>query len=211
MDPAPSGRANNAGRGAPLNATERDLAAAWNACAKLLSLAFEIIMADQDITLRLARASEAPVIAAMSRDLIETGLGWSWDSERVARAIRARDTTALVACDRMRVAGFAIMHFGDEHAHLNLLAVRPSHQRQGIGRCMVNWLIESALVAGIATVTLELRTANTAARRFYQSLGFADATHIPGYYRGRETALRTSRALRQLNIELPRWSMPSQG
>lgn len=168
-------------------------------------------MAYENIPLRLARLTEAPVIAAMSRDLIETGLGWSWDSERVARAIRGRDTAVLIACDRMRVAGFAIMYFGDEHAHLNLLAVRPSHQRRGIGTCMVNWLIDSALVAGIATVTLELRAANTAARRFYQSLGFADATHIPGYYQGRETALRMTRTLRQPNLELPRWSMPSKG
>lgn len=168
-------------------------------------------MADENITLRLARLNEALVIAAMSRDLIETGLGWSWDSERVARTLRARDTIVLVACERMRIAGFAIMHFGDEHAHLNLLAVAPSHQRRGIGRCMVNWLFESALVAGIATVTLELRASNTAARRFYESLGFASAAHIPGYYRGRETALRMTRALRRPNLQLPRWSMPSKG
>ncbi|MBI4290185.1 MAG: GNAT family N-acetyltransferase [Betaproteobacteria bacterium] len=168
-------------------------------------------MADENITLRLARLNEAPVIAAMSRDLIETGLGWSWDSERVSRAIRSRDTAVLVACDRMRVAAFAIMYFGDEHAHLNLLAVRTSHQRRGIGKRMVNWLIESALTAGIATVTLELRAANAGARRFYQTLGFTDAAQIPGYYRGRETALRMSRTLRRANIELPRWSMPSKG
>ncbi len=168
-------------------------------------------MVDENITLRLARLNEAPVIAAMSRDLIETGLGWSWDSERVGRAIRSRDTAVLVACERTRVAAFAIMYFGDEHAHLNLLAVRPAYQRRGIGRRMVDWLIESALVAGIAVVTLELRAANASARLFYQSLGFADAAQIPGYYRGGETALRMTRALRRPNLELPRWSMPSKG
>ncbi|MBI2319309.1 MAG: GNAT family N-acetyltransferase [Betaproteobacteria bacterium] len=168
-------------------------------------------MAAIDITLRLARTAEAPAIAAMSRDLIEAGLGWSWESARVARAIRDRDTLVLIACDRARMVGFAIMQFGDEQAHLNLLAVRPSHQRLGIGRRMVGWLLESALVAGIATVTLELRAANTAARRFYQALGFAESAYIPGYYRGREMALRMTRELRRPNLQLPRWSMPSKG
>jgi len=163
------------------------------------------------LTLRLARLTDAPVIAGMSRDLIETGLGWSWGPERVARGIRNPDTSVLIAASGPQAVGFAIMHFGDDHAHLNLLAVRPAHQRLGVGRQLVDWLIESALVAGIASVSLELRDANTTARRFYQALGFAEAASIPGYYRGRETALRMVRELRRAGQALPRWSMPFKG
>ncbi len=36
----------------------------------------------------------------MSRDLIESGLGWSWGPERVARSIANKDTFTLLACDR---------------------------------------------------------------------------------------------------------------
>ena len=161
--------------------------------------------------LRLAHLGDAPVIATMSRDLIETGLGWSWGPERVARGIRNPDTVVLIAADGRHAIGFAIMHFGDDHSHLNLLAVRPAQQHRGIGRQLVEWLIESARVAGIASVSLELREANTAARRFYQGLGFAESASIPGYYRGRETALRMVRVLRHAGQELPRWSMPFKG
>jgi ribosomal-protein-alanine N-acetyltransferase len=100
------------------------------------------------------------------------------------------------------------MHFGDEHAHLNLLAVRASHQRLGIGRRMVEWLIESARVAGIATVHLELRAANYVARSFYKALGFTESAYIPGYYRGREMALRMVRVLRSPDMPLPVWPVP---
>src|SRR3977135_2160233 len=120
----------------------------------------------KNITLRPARPADAAKIAAMSRDLIETGLGWSWGPDSVARSIANKDTFTLLACDRDRVIAFAIMYFGDEHAHLNLLAVRPSHQRLGIGRHMVEWLTESAYAAGIATIHLELRAANYTARGF---------------------------------------------
>ncbi len=148
-------------------------------------------------TLRLASPSDAYVIALMSRELIEAGLsGWTWDPQRVARAIRARDTVVLAAAQNPLV-GFAIMNFGDASAHLSLLAVKPTHHRCGIGRRMMAWLEESALVAGIATINLELRTTNSAAREFYRALGFRETTRIPGYYQGVETALRMSRDIRR--------------
>ena len=162
----------------------------------------------KDITLRPGRPADAGRIAAMSRDLIETGLGWSWGPDRVARSIANKDTSTLLACERDRVVAFAIMYFGEEHAHLNLLAVRASHQRLGIGKHMVGWLIESAYAAGIATIHLELRAANTAARAFYRSLGFTESAYIPGYYRGREMALRMVRVLRRPGAPLPAWSAP---
>ncbi len=147
---------------------------------------------------RLARPPDAYPIALMSRELIETGLsGWSWDPQRVARSIQARDTIVLVAAVQNPVVGFAIMSFGDTQAHLSLFAVRPSHRRCGIGRQMMAWLEESALVAGIATVNLELRASNHAARDFYRVLGFKEAAYVPGYYRGVETALRMSRDIRR--------------
>lgn len=165
-------------------------------------------MTQDSVTLRLARLSDAKFIATMSRDLIESGLGWTWNAERVAKSIRDRDTVTLIAVDRDRIVAFAIMHFGDEAAHLALLAVRPTHQRQGIGKRMVQWLTESALVAGIATIQLELRASNYIARRFYRSLAYSETAYIPGYYRGRETALRMLRILREPNAPLPEWPVP---
>jgi len=88
------------------------------------------------------------------------------------------------------------MEFGDERAHLVLLAVRPAHRRLGIGRRLLEWLVESARVAGMASLHLELRAANEAARGFYRAMGFDETIVVPGYYRGREAALRMIRVLR---------------
>ena len=77
----------------------------------------------------------------MSRYLVEVGLrGWSWNPERVAKAIRARDTDVVVATVATDVVAFAIMEFGDTSAHLSLVAVKPTHQRCGIGRRLMAWL-----------------------------------------------------------------------
>ncbi len=88
------------------------------------------------------------------------------------------------------------MRFGDERAHLVLLAVQPAHQRRGIGRRLLEWQLESALVAGLTSVHVELRASNAAAYAFYRSAGFAETFRVPGYYGGRETALRMIRLLR---------------
>ncbi len=161
------------------------------------------------VRLRLARQGDAEIIAGLSRDLIETGLGWSWSPERVSRSLAEKNTVTLIAAERGRVVAFAIAFFGEEHVHLSLLAVRPSHQRQGIGRRMMEWLLKSARVAGTASIHLELRARNQAARRFYRALDFTETAYVPGYYRGREMALRMSRELRDARAQLPDWRLPS--
>ncbi|HWV88599.1 MAG TPA: N-acetyltransferase [Burkholderiales bacterium] len=159
------------------------------------------------ITIRPAEPRDAQPIAAMSRDFIESGLGWKYDAARVLRAMRDRETLAVVACEGAKtnttkgaVAGFAIMEFGDERAHLVLLAVRPSHRRLGIGQRLLDWLLDSARVAGMASIHLELRAGNDAARRFYRAMGFYETVLVPGYYRSgegrKEGALRMLRVLR---------------
>jgi ribosomal protein S18 acetylase RimI-like enzyme len=145
--------------------------------------------------LSLARSSDALEIAEMSRDLIEHGLAWSWTPARVLRSISGRDSSVVVARRHPRIAAFAIMHFGDETAHLNLLAVGAGHRRQGLGRRLVEWLTATAIEAGIFRIDLELRAQNQAAREFYERMGFSALTVIPGYYQGREGALRMTRRL----------------
>jgi len=147
---------------------------------------------------RLALPADAYEIAVMSRYLIEVGLrGWSWPPERVASAVRARNTNVVAAGVRDNLVGFAIMEYGDNMGRLSLLAVKPSHQRCGIGRQLMAWLEETALTAGIMTVNLELRVNNFAARAFYRALGYKEMSYIPGYYRGLETAVKMSRDIRR--------------
>ncbi len=148
------------------------------------------------LKLELAADEDAAPIALMSRELIEAGLPWSWTPQRVARALHERDTLVLAARAGACLAGFSIMQFGDERAHLSLLAVRPDYQRQGVARRMLQWLTDSALIAGIATIHLELRENNPGARRFYLEQGFDETARIPGYYRGVETAVRMLRDIR---------------
>jgi ribosomal-protein-alanine N-acetyltransferase len=146
-------------------------------------------------TLGLARTSDARTIAEMSRDFVERGLTWSWTPARVQHCISGPESSGVVARRDQRMAAFAIMHFGDDVAHLSLLAVSPEHRRHGLGRQLMEWLATTAIEAGIFRINLELRTHNRQAQLFYESLGFASQGVIQGYYQGREAALRMSKRL----------------
>ena len=161
----------------------------------------------QATTIRLARIEDANAIARMSRDTIETGLGWSWRPQRVLVSIRDPNTLSIVGGEG-RVQGFCITQFADEIGHLSLLAVDPKFRRRGIGRRLVNWMLASARTAGIATVHVEMRTTNLAARAFYRTLGFEDAGVVAGYYRGVESALRMVLSLRSRDLPEVTWEPP---
>jgi ribosomal-protein-alanine N-acetyltransferase len=152
-------------------------------------------MTNCELSLRLARPAEATAIANLSRDLIEYGLRWRWTPARVAASIRAPDVNVLLACSRAKIAGFAIMRYGDDDAHLDLLAVAPPYRRAGVGRQLLEWLEECAVVAGIFNVALEVRAGNEGAQLFYKRMGYRALGHLPGYYQGVEAALRMGREL----------------
>lgn len=148
------------------------------------------------MTVRPARLAEASAMAALSRDLIEAGLQWRYTARRVAALIADPETVVLAACSaRGQVVGFAAMQFGDEHAHLSLLCVRAAQRRRGIARRLLDWLLESARVAGITRIDLELRADNAVALAFYLRLGFVQTQIVESYYDSRIAARRMSLSL----------------
>jgi ribosomal-protein-alanine N-acetyltransferase len=149
---------------------------------------------------RLAAPGDASAIAVMSRDFVEQGLGWRWTPARVLNSIRDTATNVAVAYDKAdlekaNLVGYGIMKYGDEEAHLNLLAVKPPWRRQGIGAAIVSWLENSALTAGIGAIYLEARSANVPAREFYKKLGYTEMALARRYYWGREDAVRIAKDL----------------
>ena len=151
-----------------------------------------------DITLRPAHQRDAYAIATLSRDQIERGLGWTWTTRRVMRSIADADTNVVVALDGAgRLQGFGIMTYGDEEAHLALLAVQASQGRRGIGTELMCWLEAVALVGGTRRIFLEAREANAVARAFYRRLGYREVDMLPGYFQGREDSVRLAKDLWQ--------------
>lgn len=130
-----------------------------------------------DVAVRLARRADASAIAALSRDEIERGLDWRWRPQRIVDAMADADTNVAVAhSPQGALAGFGIMVYRDDTAHLLLFAVHPAERRRGVGSALLHWLEAVAASAGIRRIRLEARLDNAAARCFYSEHGYHERT-----------------------------------
>jgi [ribosomal protein S18]-alanine N-acetyltransferase len=148
-----------------------------------------------DASVQLATLADAKAIAALSRDQIEAGLGWSWTAARIERSIRDPDTNVAVVRDHGAILAFGIMSYRDEAAHLLLFAVDRAYRRRGIGSIVLRWLETVARAAGVGRIHVECRRVNEAARNFYCEHGYHEHEIRKGYYRGVEDAVRLEKRL----------------
>jgi ribosomal-protein-alanine N-acetyltransferase len=137
-----------------------------------------------DVPVQLAARSDALQIAEMSRDYIEYGLPWGWTEARVARAIKNPEMNVVVVREGERVAGFGIMGYTQEDAHLLLLAVRESRRRSGIASAILLWLEKVAQAAGASRIRVESREENMPARNFYNEHGYHERALRKRMYSG---------------------------
>lgn len=90
------------------------------------------------------------------------------------------------------VVGYGIMSYGAGEAHLLNVCIADAYRCRGIGRRVLQHLLQLAAGAGVREAFLEARPSNTPAIRLYQSLGFTQICVRRGYYQaadGREDAI----------------------
>lgn len=93
---------------------------------------------------------------------------------RLARYIVAEENGAIV--------GYAGTWLVINEAHVTNVAVSSQRRREGIGRLLMQNLMELARENGMESMTLEVRVSNAAARHLYQQLGFVEAGIRKNYY-----------------------------
>lgn len=90
-----------------------------------------------------------------------------------------------------KILGYSIMTLGVGEAHLLNISIAPEEQGQGIGRKMMEEMIEIAK-GEAETMYLEVRPSNPNAIALYKKLGFNEIGTRKGYYpaeNGREDAI----------------------
>jgi len=102
---------------------------------------------------------------------------------------------ARVARRNGRVVGYLFAWFVLDEVHLGNLAVHPDYRRQGVGRALLQGLMERSRRRGASFITLEVRAQNAAAIALYSAYGFRQVAVRKGYYAGREDALIMEREL----------------
>ncbi len=72
----------------------------------------------------------------------------------------------------MGFAGFYCNDDKDKNAYLSLIAVDPKYRKRGIGKSLLEEVVEQSKSAGMERLVLEVRKSNMVAIKFYEKLGF---------------------------------------
>jgi ribosomal-protein-alanine N-acetyltransferase len=88
----------------------------------------------------------------------------------------------VIRTEQARVAGFCAFWRVADQIHINNLAIRPELRSRGLGRFLLQCVLEEAARLGAIHATLEVRRSNTAARRLYERAGFRVAGVRASYY-----------------------------
>lgn len=99
---------------------------------------------------------------------------------------------------RNHIDAYSIMTVGAGEAHILNLCVRPDMQGRGLGRAMLEHLLELAVDHRADTVFLEVRPSNGIAINLYENTGFNCVGVRRNYYpafSGREDALILAKTL----------------
>jgi ribosomal-protein-alanine N-acetyltransferase len=84
--------------------------------------------------------------------------------------------------EREMIVGFAIVTSVLEERTLLNICVRPAFQKQGVGRTLLEFLLQQAKVENIEKIYLEVRASNSPAKSLYESFGFEKIAERKDYY-----------------------------
>ncbi len=85
--------------------------------------------------------------------------------------------------------GYAVLQLAKEEGYLCNIVVHPSFRGLGLGKALLEWMIEEGVKRGMMRLILEVRESNTVAQGLYLSMGFKEIGRRPRMYSDGETAV----------------------
>jgi [ribosomal protein S18]-alanine N-acetyltransferase len=135
-------------------------------------------MTPEHLIIRPLGYSDLPQVIAVERRSFPT----PWSLAMFVLELSKPSGLCLAAtADDGRLIGYLILSRFDTIWHLMNIAVDPSHRRRGVGRTLIEQMIERGGTE--EQYTLEVRTSNAPAIALYERFGFLAAGTRPRYYR----------------------------
>lgn len=120
--------------------------------------------------------NQAEEIAEIERHCFST----PWTSEQ----IKSSDDSTVFFLAKVdgKTVGYGGMYTVLDEGYVTNIGVMPDYRRRGIGRKIVNKLIDFSIEKSLAFLSLEVRVSNTSAINLYKSLGFKEVGKRKNFY-----------------------------
>ena len=139
------------------------------------------------IQVRGMRAEDLAAVSAMEN----ISYDFPWSAGIFSDCVKAGHP-CWVLCVDADIAGYGILSMGAGEAHVLNLCIGPEYRGRGLGRHLLNRLLDIARWNGAEQAFLEVRPSNPLAKALYESVGFSEIGRRPRYYpahNGREDAI----------------------
>jgi [ribosomal protein S18]-alanine N-acetyltransferase len=130
------------------------------------------------VTIRRMRAPDLPRV--MQIELSTFSMPWSESTFR--GLLRRSDSDLFVAELRGAVAGYSVFWAVTDQGELGNVAVAEEYRGRGLGRALVDAVLERAAERSVHEIFLEVRRSNDGAQNLYRTLGFTQVGQRKNYY-----------------------------
>jgi ribosomal-protein-alanine N-acetyltransferase len=107
---------------------------------------------------------------------------YPWSTNFFLQELKVGCAHSLLATAGDKSVGYIIYWLLPREIDIHNLAVHPDFRRRGIGKTLLEAVIDEARRHAVDRVTLEVRKSNEAAKKLYQVLGFSAKGLRKGYY-----------------------------
>jgi ribosomal-protein-alanine N-acetyltransferase len=128
--------------------------------------------------LRRMKPSDLQEVMAIEK----ASFSYPWSYRFFLQELKVPCARSLLAVSNGKTLGYIIYWFLPSEVDIHNLAVSPVCRRRGIGRSLLQAVIDEARQNRCSRVTLEVRVSNQTAQKLYQSLGFVAQGIRKGYY-----------------------------
>ena len=135
-------------------------------------------MENREILVRPMQKEDVPAISKLE----EEAFSMPWKPEDFLDMVDREGSLYVTALCDGKVIGCCGVTNACGDGDINNVVVAEDWRGRGVGKKMLETLMEWGKEIGIENYTLEVRVSNTPAIRLYESLGFESAGIRPGFY-----------------------------
>jgi ribosomal-protein-alanine N-acetyltransferase len=146
--------------------------------------------------IRLRELARGDLVALYELDQLCFDPDIAYSRRELERYLEMAGRLGAVAEDDGKVAGYSLgarRRNGD--ALIMTLDVHPDYRRAGVGKRLLEDLLERFRAAGAVRAVLQVAVENAPARAFYRRAGFTETGHLADYYDPGRDAIEMTRAL----------------
>jgi [ribosomal protein S18]-alanine N-acetyltransferase len=146
------------------------------------------------LKLRSVRVEDLDALFVLDQQCFPEGIAYS--REELTYFLFETISLSLIAEEDRKLAGFVVAEqVSSTLMHLITIDVAAGMRRLGVGRLLMEAILEGAVCTGAKAIELEVAVDNDAAQAFYREAGFVETGRIAGYYLGTLDALTMRRTL----------------